>query len=79
MTALLQHRGILSPDVTVTSIEKKGVGMTAGYLSAIAKVRCKFSKAVPGAPVNYVVKVWPPFEIAPKEMIAAMFASDIKG
>ena len=56
MTKVLTHRGILKDGVVVASIEKKGVGMTAGYFSAIAKVKCTYSGAAPGAPINFVVK-----------------------
>lgn len=39
MTKLLRHRGVLPDSVSVVSMERKGVGMTAGYFSAIVKVQ----------------------------------------
>jgi hypothetical protein len=73
MTQLLQYRGMIPADVTVTSIEKKGVGMTAGYFSSIAKVKITLSSAVPGVPGNYVAKAWPQLELLPQEAIGNMF------
>jgi hypothetical protein len=78
MTQLLQYRGMIPADVTVTSLTQKGVGMTAGYFSSIAKVKCQFSAPV-NCPVNYVAKAWPAFELLPKEAIGNMFVNDIKG
>ena len=80
MSALLQHRGVLPAGVSVASIEKKDVGMTAGYFSSIAKIECTFSAPVPvGTPTKFVAKAWPPFELLPKEAIGNMFVNDIKG
>ena len=38
MTALLRRRGVIDATDEVVSQEDKGVGMTAGYFSAIKKV-----------------------------------------
>jgi len=78
MTQLLQFRGMIPPSVKVTSLSQTGVGMTAGYFSSIAKVKCEFSGPVT-CPVNYVAKAWPAFELLPKEAIGNMFVNDIKG
>jgi hypothetical protein len=78
MTQVLRNSGAIGPSNEVVSQEEQGVGMTAGYFSAIKKVRCTYREAT-SAPATFVVKAWPPFEIAPKETIAAMFAKDIKG
>lgn len=80
MTALLRHRGMIPAGGTVTSIEKTGVGLTAGYFSAIAKVNLTYSSDVPaGTQTKFVVKAWPPLELLPKEAIGNMFLNDIKG
>lgn len=76
MTALLQARGILGADNHVTATEDSGVGMTAGYFSAIKKVKCHY--AVPtDAMDSFVVKTWPALENAPRTQIADMFGKDI--
>ena len=70
MQALLKHRGMIPAGATVTSITKTGVGMTAGYFSAIAKVSLTYSSDVPaGTQTKFVVKAWPPLELLPKEAI----------
>ena len=77
MTEALRASGhIASTDVVVTQ-EECGVGMTAGYFSAIKKVKCAYREAS-GAQDSFVVKAWPPFEILPREAIEAMFVKDIK-
>ena len=78
MTHVLRRSGAISASNEVVSQEEKGVGMTAGYFSAIKKVRCVFKEPT-DAPTTYVAKAWPSLEIAPKESIAAMFKKDIKG
>ena len=51
--------------------------MTAGYFSAIKRIKCHFAEAT-DAQNSYVVKAWPEFEILPKENIRDMFVKDIK-
>jgi Ecdysteroid kinase-like family len=77
MTRALRQSGLISPANEVVSLQEKGVGMTAGYFSAIKKVKCCY-KQVTNAPDSFVVKTWPPFEILPAESIRAMFVKDIK-
>lgn len=79
MTQLLHHRGTLPPTVTVTKVEKSGVGLTAGYFSAIAKVKCTLSQDVPGVQTSFVIKTWPPMEIMPPDFIGNLFENDIRG
>jgi hypothetical protein len=77
MTEALRASGhIAATDVVVTQ-EECGVGMTAGYFSAIKKVKCAYREAS-GVQDSFVVKAWPPFEILPREAIEAMFVKDIK-
>jgi hypothetical protein len=76
MTGLLQARGILDADNRVVSTEDSGVGMTAGYFSAIKKVKCQYASPTDAVDA-FVVKTWPDMENAPKEQIADMFAKDI--
>jgi len=76
MTRVLRHAGVIATDNEVVMQEETDVGMTAGYFSAIKKVRCTYRDAT-GAPSAFVVKTWPSFEILPKEAIAAMFAKDV--
>jgi len=78
MTKVLRHAGILAADDEVVATEERDVGMTAGYFSAIKKVRCSYKRAT-AAPDAFVVKTWPSFEILPKPAIAAMFLKDTKG
>ena len=76
MTKLLQARGVIASDNHVTHTEDAGVGMTAGYFSAIKKVKCHYANPT-NATDAFVVKTWPDFENAPKEQIAGMFEKDI--
>lgn len=76
MTALLQARGVIGADNHVVSTTDAGVGMTAGYFSAIKKVKCHYANLT-NAQDSFVIKTWPEFENAPKEQIAGMFAKDI--
>ncbi len=78
MTRALRRSGAIGPDNEVASQSEKGVGMTAGYFSAIKKVSCVFKEPT-NAPTDYVVKAWPPFELMPKPAIQAMFRKDIEG
>jgi hypothetical protein len=77
MTQVLRASGLISATNEVVSQEEKGVGMTAGYFSAIKKVKCVYKEPT-DAQDCFVVKAWPPFEIMPKESIQAMFIKDIK-
>ena len=78
MTQVLRRSGAISATNAVVSQEEKGVGMTAGYFSAIKRVICTYREPT-NAPRSFVVKAWPQLEIAPKESIRAMFIKDIKG
>jgi hypothetical protein len=78
MTAVLRRSGAISPSNAVVSQVDSGVGMTAGYFSAIKKVHCTYREPT-DAPDKFVVKAWPPLELAPKGNIQAMFIKDIKG
>jgi hypothetical protein len=78
MTQVLRQSGAISETNAVVSQEEKGVGMTAGYFSAIKRVICTYREPT-DAPRSFVVKAWPQLEIAPKESIRAMFIKDIKG
>lgn len=78
MTQVLRRSGAISETNAVVSQEEKGVGMTAGYFSAIKRVLCTYREPT-DAPPSFVVKAWPQLEIAPKENIRAMFIKDIKG
>ena len=78
MTQVLRRSGAISEPNAVVSQEEKGVGMTAGYFSAIKRVICTYREPT-DAPRSFVVKAWPQLEIAPKESIRAMFIKDIKG
>ena len=77
MTEALRASGHISRSNAVVAQEESGVGMTAGYFSAIKKVKCSFAEAT-DARDAFVVKAWPPFEILPREAIAAMFVKDIR-
>lgn len=80
MTQLLRHRGMIKKHDTIIGMEESGVGMTAGYFSAIKKLDITFSAGTPAScPTKYVVKAWPSFELLPKESIKTMFINDIKG
>ena len=77
MTEVLRQSGVIAATNEVVSQEEKGVGMTAGYFSAIKKVKCTYKDAT-DAPDSFVVKGWPLFEILPKENLRAIFVKDIK-
>jgi hypothetical protein len=76
MTALLLARGVIDPDNRVVSTEESGVGMTAGYFSAVKRVRCRYARSTDAVDA-FVVKTWPAVENAPKDEIARMFVKDI--
>ncbi len=78
MTRVLSHAGVIDAENEVASQQERGVGMTAGYFSAIKKVRCTYRHPTTG-PTDFVVKTWPALEIAPKTYIQAMFRKDIWG
>jgi len=77
MTRLLRARAVISPTNSVVAQQESDVGMTAGYFSAIKRLKCRFAEPT-DAQDSYVVKAWPDLEIMPKENIAAMFRKDIK-
>ncbi len=77
MTKVLRHSGAIAATNAVVSQTETDVGMTAGYFSAIKKVKVTYKEAT-DAPDAFVVKAWPPFEIMPKASIRAMFIKDIK-
>ena len=76
MTQVLRQSGAIASDNEVVSQEEQDVGMTAGYFSAIKRVKCRYKNPT-DAPVSFIVKTWPPFELAPKETMRAMFTKDI--
>lgn len=78
MTQLLRARGLISARNSVVSIEESDVGMTAGYFSAIKRMKCTYADAT-DAPRSFIAKAWPEFEIAPRAQIQAMFKKDISG
>ncbi len=78
MTRVLRHVGVINADNEVVSQQEQDVGMTAGYFSAIKKIACTYARPTQ-AQSRFVAKTWPPFEIAPKQDIQAMFMKDIKG
>jgi hypothetical protein len=78
MQDLLRYRGVISQTCEVTSVKKQGVGMTAGYFSAIEKVKCVFSEQT-SCQDSFVVKAWPALELLPKDSIKGMFIADMKG
>lgn len=77
MTQVLRKSGVISATNEVVAQQEKDVGMTAGYFSALKKVKCTYKEAT-DAPDSFVVKTWPPFEMLPKPAIQAMFAKDVK-
>ncbi|HLK23597.1 MAG TPA: hypothetical protein VKT30_02960 [Caulobacteraceae bacterium] len=77
MTKALRASGHIAGSNAVVATEECGVGMTAGYFSAIKKVKCAYRDPTEARDA-FVVKAWPPFEILPKEAIAAMFVKDIR-
>merc|ERR1719281_1067739 len=56
MEKLLRYKNVIPKTCKVTSIEKKDVGMTAGYFSSIARVQCTYSPAQPGTLDRFIVK-----------------------
>lgn len=78
MTRLLRARGVIAPTNAVVHTADSDVGMTAGYFSAIKRVKCTYREPTDAQDV-FIVKAWPDFEMAPKESIAEMFARDIQG
>ena len=76
MTRLLRYRGLIAGTNEVVSQVETDVGMTAGYFSAIKKIRCTYREPT-SAPHAFVVKSWPAFELLPKDTIQAMFIRDI--
>jgi hypothetical protein len=76
MTKVLRASGLISRTNEVVSQEEKGVGMTAGYFSAIKKIKCTYKEPT-GAQDSFVAKAWPAFEQAPKETIRKTFIKDI--
>ena len=76
MTEVMRQSGVIAATNEVVSQEEKGVGMTAGYFSAIKKVKCTY-KDPTDAPDSFVVKGWPMFEILPNESLRAIFVRDI--
>jgi hypothetical protein len=77
MTRLLRARGVIAETNSVVAQAESDVGMTAGYFSAIKRLKCQFDEST-DAQDSYVVKTWPELELMPKENIAAMFKKDIK-
>jgi ecdysteroid kinase len=77
MTQVLRRSGLIAPTNEVVSQAERGVGMTAGYFSAIKKVKCAYKEPT-DAQDSFVVKAWPALEILPRENIQAMFVKDIK-
>ena len=77
MTRVLRDSGVISPSNAVVSQVESGVGMTAGYFSAIKKIRCTYREPT-DAQECFVVKAWPSLELLPKDTIGAMFRKDIK-
>ncbi|ANY19858.1 hypothetical protein A6F68_01341 [Tsuneonella dongtanensis] len=78
MTQVLRRNEAIAATNEVVRMDEEGVGMTAGYFSAIKRVHCTYKEPTE-APRSFVVKAWPELEIAPKENIRAMFIKDIKG
>lgn len=78
MTRALRTSGLISATNEVLSQTEKGVGMTAGYFSAIKKVACTYKEPT-DVQAAFVVKAWPSFELLPKDNIRALFIKDIMG
>ena len=57
MTKLLQARGVIAATNSVVSQDESDVGMTAGYFSAIKRIKCHFAEAT-DAQNSYVVKAF---------------------
>ncbi len=77
MTTVLRQSSVISPTNEVVSLEESGVGITAGYFSAIKRVKCAYTEAT-SAPNSFIVKAWPAYELLPREAIRAMFVKDVK-
>lgn len=77
MTKILRRSGVIVGTNEVVAQEEADVGMTAGYFSAVKKIRCTYSQPV-DVQDSFVAKAWPPFEILPKAAITRMFVKDIK-
>jgi hypothetical protein len=78
LTRLLHAHGAIAPENRIVDVSESDVGMTAGYFSAIKRMKCTYREPT-DAPSSFIVKAWPDFEMAPPETIAEMFARDIKG
>ena len=78
MTDLLRHRGLIAATNRVVRMQEAGVGMTAGYFSALKKVTCSYLEPTP-APSRFVIKTWPELEIMPREAIRGYFRKDVRG
>ncbi|MDQ1422923.1 MAG: hypothetical protein QOD72_421 [Acidimicrobiaceae bacterium] len=46
MTKVLRESGVITETNEVMSQEEAGVGMTAGYFSAIKKIRCAYREPI---------------------------------
>ena len=77
MTKLLRYRGIIAETNEVVRTEEAGVGMTAGYFSALKKVKCVYKEET-DAESHFVVKTWPEIEFMPREVIESYFVKDIR-
>lgn len=78
MTQVLRNSGLITNTNEVVSLVESDVGMTAGYFSAVKKVKCTYREAT-NVQDSFVVKTWPPLEILPRKSIQDMFLKDIKG
>ena len=76
MTTLLRHQGWIEDHNAVVGMTESGVGMTAGYFSALKKVTCEYRYST-SAPSRFVIKTWPTLEIMPRDSIAQYFRKDI--
>lgn len=76
MTKVLRASDVISPTNEVVSQEEKGVGMTAGYFSAIKRIKCTYKEPT-DAQDSFVAKAWPEFELRSKRAIREMFIKDI--
>jgi hypothetical protein len=76
MTKVLRASDVISPTNEVVSQEEKGVGMTAGYFSAIKRIKCTYKEPT-DAQDSFVAKAWPEFELRSKSAIREMFIKDI--
>jgi len=76
MTSVLRHQGWIAHTNEVVRMDEAGVGMTAGYFSALKRVRCTYREPT-DAPTGFVIKTWPALEIMPRETIAGYFRRDL--